>query len=49
MPLLLVYLLSYGTGISEESGRNDIYDDMHYFCENNYEVYFYSAGTMDGL
>lgn len=47
MPLLFVYLLAFGTGISEESDRNDIYDDMHYFCDNNYEVYSYSAGAMD--
>ena len=47
MPLLFVYLLRYGAGIGEESGRNDIYDDMHYYCENNYEVYSYSAGAMD--
>lgn len=49
MPLLFVYLLAYGTGISEESGRNDIYDDMHYYCEKNYEVYSYSAGAMDSF
>lgn len=49
MPLLFVYLLAYGTGISKESGRNDIYDDMHYYCENNYEVYSYSAGAMDSF
>ena len=49
MPLLFVYLLAYCTDISEESGRNDIYDDMHYFCENNYEVYSYSAGAMDSF
>lgn len=47
MPLLFVYLLAFGTGISEESDRNYIYDDMHYFCDNNYEVYSYSAGAMD--
>lgn len=48
-PLLEIYLVLYGTGISEESGRgrNDIYDGMHYLCENNYEVYSYSAGAMD--
>lgn len=49
MPLLFVYLLTYGTSIGEESGRNDIYDDMHYLCENNYEVYSYSAGAMDNF
>lgn len=47
MPLFLAFLLTYGIGISEESGRNDIYDDMHFYCENNYEVYSYSAGAMD--
>ena len=47
--LLFVYLLTFGFGISEELGRNDIYYDMHYFCENNYEVYSYSAGAMDGF
>ena len=26
---------------------NDIYNDMHYYCENNYEVYTYSGGAMD--
>ncbi len=47
MPLLFVYLLAFGASLSEESGRNDIYDDMHYYCENNYEVYSFSAGAMD--
>ena len=27
----------------------DIYDDMHYYCEDNYEVYGYSAGAMDSM
>ncbi|MDE5539538.1 MAG: hypothetical protein K2J20_03530, partial [Bacilli bacterium] len=26
---------------------NDIYEDMHYYCENNIEVYAYSSGAMD--
>lgn len=47
MPLFFAFLLTYGTGISEESGRNDVHDDMHFYCENNYEVYSYSAGAMD--
>ena len=42
IPLLFVCLLAYVIGIN-----NVIYDDMHYFCENNYEVYSYSAGAMD--
>ena len=48
-PLLFVYFLEYGTGISEESDKNDIYDDMHYLCENNYEVYSYSSSAMDSF
>jgi len=47
MPLLFIYLLAFGTGMGEESGRNDIYNDMHYYCENNYEVYSFSQGAMD--
>lgn len=49
MPLLFIYLLVFGLGINEETERNDIYSDMHYYCENNYEVYSYSAGAMDGF
>ena len=47
LPLFFIFLLCFGTSMSDESGRNDIYEDMHYFCENNYEVYSYSAGAMD--
>ena len=47
LPLFFVFLLCFGTSMSEESGRSDIYEDMHYYCENNYEVYSYSAGAMD--
>lgn len=47
MPLFLAFLLTYGTSINEESGRNDIYGNMHYYCEKNFEVYSYSAGAID--
>ena len=47
LPLFFAFLLCFGTSMSEESGRNDICEDMHYYCENNYEVYSYSAGAMD--
>ena len=49
MPLLFVYLFAFGTGLSEEREKNYIYDDMHYYCSNNYEVYSYSAGAMDSF
>ena len=47
LPLFFAFLLAFGTGLDEESGMNDIYDDMH--CDNNYEVYSYSAGAMDSF
>ena len=49
-PLIyFIFLLAYGTSLNEETERNDIYDDMHYYCENNYEVYTYSGGAMDSF
>lgn len=47
LPLFFIFLLCFGTSMNEESGRNDIYKDMHYYCENNYEVYSFSQGAMD--
>lgn len=47
LPLYFAFILCFGTSISEESGRNDIYEDMHYYCEYNYEVYSFSQGAMD--
>lgn len=49
LPLFFVFLLRFGTSISKETGRNYIYEDTHYFCENNYEIYSYSAGAMDSF
>lgn len=49
LPLLFIFLLIFGTGFDEERGLNDIYDTMHYYCDNNYEVYSYSAGAMDSF
>jgi hypothetical protein len=28
---------------------NEIYEDSHYYCNNNYKIYSYSAGAMDSL
>ena len=47
LPFFFIFIMIMGTSMSEELGGNDIYDDMHYFCENNYEVYSYSAGATD--
>ena len=49
LPFWFIFLLCFGTSMSEETGRNDIYKDMHYYCENNYEVYSFSQGAMDGF
>jgi hypothetical protein len=49
LPLFFIFLMAFGTGLDEEKGMNDIYDDMHYYCNNNYEVYSYSAGAMDSF
>ena len=49
-PLIyFIFLLAYGTGLNEEYQRNDIYNDMHYYCKDNYEVYTYSGGAMDSF
>ena len=47
LQLLFIFLLCFGTSMSSESGRNDIYEDTHYYCKNNYEIYTYSKGAMD--
>ena len=45
--LIFVVSLIYGTGLNEEIGLSDIYEDTHYYCDNNYEAYEFSAGAMD--
>lgn len=30
-------------------GNDDIYEDTHYFCDGNYEIYSYSSGAFDGF
>lgn len=47
LPLFFSFLLTFGTDLDEEQGMNDIYGDAHYYCDNNYEVYSYSAGAID--
>ena len=49
VPLFFIFLLSFGTNLDEEREMNNIYDDTHYYCDNNYEVYSYSAGAMDSF
>lgn len=28
---------------------NEIYEDTHYYCNSNYEIYYYSGGAMDSF
>lgn len=41
-----IFLLTISIILNDVYG-NTIYEDTHYFCENNYEIYSYSAGAMD--
>jgi len=45
MPILFITVFIYGIQSNEE--RGDIYEDTYYYCENNYEIYAFSAGAMD--
>lgn len=48
-PLYFIFLFTVGGSFNEESERNDIYEDMHYYCDKNVEVYSFSAGAMDSF
>ena len=47
VPLFLIPLLFWGIGFTDGNERSNIYADMYYYCDDNYEVYSYSAGAMD--
>ena len=49
LPLYFGLMLTFGVNLDEDKYRNDIYHDMHYYCDNNYEAYAYSAGAMDSF
>lgn len=49
LPLLFSLFILFGINLDEEKYMNGIYSDMHYYCDNNYEVYAYSTGFMDGF
>ena len=42
LPLFFIFLF---IGLDGKS----IYDGTHYYCDNNYEIYVYSAGAMDSF
>ena len=43
IPILFIYFLVCTTSY------DNIYENMHYYCEKHYEIYAYSAGAMDGF
>ncbi len=49
LPLFFAFLLAFGTELDEESNIDNIYDGTHYYCDDHYEVYSYSAGAMDSF
>ena len=47
IPISFSYIIAFGDDLNEEKSRSLIYPDMHYYCDNNYEVYSYSGGALD--
>lgn len=47
LPLLFVFLLEFGTELDEDVHMNKIYEDTHYYCNKNYEIYSYSNSAGD--
>lgn len=47
--LPLFYLFIFVFALSGGSRDNQIYEDTHYYCNNNTEIYSYSAGAMDSF
>ena len=50
LPVLVLFTLMFNVGLlslDEDNSASIIYEDMHYYCDNNNEVYAYSGGAMD--
>ena len=47
LPLLFAFLLEFGTELDEDVYINKIYEDTHYYCNKNYEIYSYSYSAGD--
>lgn len=45
-PFILLYIFIVILGLNDNSS---IYEEMHYHCDNNYNVYAYSGGAMDSF
>ena len=49
LPLLFFFLINFGFSLDEDKLIKDVYEDTHYICDNDYELYTYSAGAMDSF
>ena len=49
LPIYFGLMLTFGINLDKDKYRNDIYPETHYYCNNNYEAYVYSAGAMDSF
>lgn len=49
LPLLFFFLINFGFSLDEDKLIKDVYEDTHYICNNDYELYTYSAGAMDSF
>lgn len=47
LPLFYLFILVFA--LSGGSHDNQIYEDTHYYCSDNIEIYSYSAGAMDSF
>ena len=47
LPLLFAFLLEFDTELDEDVYINKIYEDTHYYCNKNYEIYSYSNSAGD--
>ena len=47
IPLLFIFLLIFGNKLDEDVYMNKIYEDTHYYCNKNYEIYSYSYSAGD--
>lgn len=45
-PLIILYIFIVILGLNDNPS---IYEEMHYHCDNNYNVYAYSGGAMDSF
>lgn len=48
-PLLFIFLFTFGESLDGTVIESKIYEDKHYLCNNNTEVFVASSGAFDGF